>query len=373
MKRLIVSLSGEGKGHAARTLSLLEMLREFAVTIFAPEHVRQWLEKETSSHSAVQFVSLPSLSFQYHRNGRLSYTKSWIKSATFLKALRSNLKKIAVQVERLEPDLVVTDFEPLLPRVAGKLKVPHLSLDHQHFLEAIDVTTLPRSLKWKVRFLRPSVRLFCPKADRHLVSSFYEFPQRKSAQHFQQIGVLLREDLGRMPSQVGEHLLVYVRRSLSAHWLTVLSGLSRPCVVYGFDAEEQIGNLQFRRTSNHQFLADLTSCHALVTTAGNQLVGEALSVGKPVLAIPEAGNFEQSINGYFLQKTGMGACVSTADLCQNAIDEFLERVPVYRDALAAYSGSGNQAVEQTIRSMLHPLSKEEVPDETAHQKVSSHA
>ena len=45
---------------------------------------------------------------------------------------------------------------------------------------------------------------------------------------------------------------------------------------------------------------------AVVSTAGNQLVGEALYLGKPVLVMPERVNFEQAINAHYLEQSGAG-------------------------------------------------------------------
>ncbi|HBE67767.1 MAG TPA: hypothetical protein DDW52_06420 [Planctomycetaceae bacterium] len=353
MSRIVISLSGEGRGHAARTLSLLEMLDGHRVLALVPDKIRQWFERETASFSELQICRLPSLSFQYRSSGKLSYTKSWMVAAPFIAKLSNNLAKLREWVSGFGPELAIADFEPLLPRLASRLSIPLLSLDHQHFLHSIDPAALPRQIRRKVVFLRPSVKLFCPTADRHLVSSFYRYPQRSGTDRYQQIGVLLRKGMGRMPSQVGEHILVYTRRSqAAASWLPTVANASRSVLVYGCGESAKSANIDFRPIDGEQFLVDLSSCKALITTAGNQLVGEALNLGKPVLAIPEKGNFEQQINGYFLAQSGMGQTLAVENVSNKTLRNFLERLAEFRKNIAFYSGSGNACVLKSIHQML---------------------
>jgi UDP:flavonoid glycosyltransferase YjiC (YdhE family) len=60
-----------------------------------------------------------------------------------------------------------------------------------------------------------------------------------------------------------------------------------------------------------------------VCTAGNQLVGEALHFGKPVLACPEVGNREQEINARLLAASGAGCWMPFDRLDERALREFL--------------------------------------------------
>ena len=45
-----------------------------------------------------------------------------------------------------KPDLVITDFEPLLPRAARLEGVPYISIDHQHFHKCGEGFVQPESV-----------------------------------------------------------------------------------------------------------------------------------------------------------------------------------------------------------------------------------
>jgi hypothetical protein len=51
---------------------------------------------------------------------------------------------------------------------------------------------------------------------------------------------------------------------------------------------------------------DLAAARAVVCTAGFTLLSEALYLGKPVLALPNRGFFEQALNALYLRRSGRG-------------------------------------------------------------------
>ena len=70
--------------------------------------------------------------------------------------------------------------------------------------------------------------------------------------------------------------------------LEALAACGREVRVYGLGAQPSAsGNLRFLAVDERRFMEDLATCTAVVSTAGNQLVGEALYLGKPVLVMPE--------------------------------------------------------------------------------------
>jgi predicted glycosyltransferase len=83
------------------------------------------------------------------------------------------------------------------------------------------------------------------------------------------------------------------------------------------------------------FVQSITRCAAVICTAGNQTIGEALFLEKPVLAIPEPLAFEQQINAMALEQTACGASCSLEELNSTHIARFLEALPTYRTRLSA--------------------------------------
>jgi UDP-N-acetylglucosamine:LPS N-acetylglucosamine transferase len=83
-----------------------------------------------------------------------------------------------------------------------------------------------------------------------------------------------------------------------------------------------------------------------VAGGGFSLMSEAVYLGKPLLAVPLRGQFEQLMNGRYLARLGYGMCVERTT--KAALAEFMERLPEFEHALARYEQVGNSVALRTI-------------------------
>ena len=77
---------------------------------------------------------------------------------------------------------------------------------------------------------------------------------------------------------------------------------------------------------------------ALVSAAGNQLIGESLHLGKPLLVLPERAHSEQLMNGSFLTAMGCGASALLEEVTPARVRGFLDELGGYAPALASVVG-----------------------------------
>jgi uncharacterized protein (TIGR00661 family) len=145
-------------------------------------------------------------------------------------------------------------------------------------------------------------------------------------------------------------LLAYVRSSVSDVVLRALEGANCEVRIYGVTDcatrryYEKRGMRFF--PISPAFVQDLASCDRLVGTAGNQLICEARYFQKPMLAIPEPGQYEQYINAWYLQHNGLGMQCHAEHLSPETIRRFI------RDGQTSSVGGTNgvHRVAQVIRS-----------------------
>lgn len=324
-KKIFYAVSGEGRGHATRAQTLIEELKhEHEIVLFAPGHAHELLEPHYRDTS-VEVRRIPGLRFDYTQNHRLDYLATAQGVYRFLRRLPRLVDDLCHQVEAERPDLVITDYEPALPRAARRCGVPYLSLDHQHFLNTYQLSSLPLGLRLHARFMA----LFAPLVYRHqvhsVVSSFYFPPLKPGLLRVTQIGVLLRPEIRFAAPTRGDYLLAYLRRAVTPQVLEALADCGVEVRIYGLGERPDVGRLRFRSVDVKGFTEDLAGCRALVSTAGNQLIGEAQYLGKAVLAMPEAGNREQAINAHFLRTSGAGESVDLERLTAARLRSFLVR------------------------------------------------
>lgn len=353
MAKIFYSMAGEGRGHATRVRAVVERLRKrHELVLFASNDAYDFLVP-AYKNTNVRIYRISGLKFQYSAHDRLDYIQTGIGAAFYASELEALVEKISWLMECEKPDLAITDFEPALPRAAKRCGVPFISLDHQHFLLVSDLCELPTEVKLHVALMRSVVRFMFTGQRETIVSSFYSPPTRPGySRGVTQIGVLLRPEILSAAPQRKGHLLAYLRKFASKTVLNALSSCGKPVKIYGLGERPSAGNLRFCPVDDARFIEDLATCDGLVCTAGNQVVGEAHYLRKPVLAIPEEGNFEQVINGYFLEKSGGGVCVSLPGLSGLSIRRFISDLELFRSRIVPEKVNGTPAALAAIEAQL---------------------
>ncbi len=355
MAKIFYSMAGEGRGHAARVRCVVEQLRhEHQFVLFAPEQAYEFLApRYPAGFANVEVRRMPCLRFHY-TNGRMDFTKTAWRAAGYLWQLNSLVRNLRRAIRAEEPDLILSDFEPALPRAAAWTGVPFVSLNHQHFLVACDLSSLPRHLRQWALLMKLAVKAHHSNQVRTIVSSFFQAPLRWKYRHVLQIGPLIRPELKALQPTTGDFILSYLRPNTPPRLLEALAACEREVRVYGLGERKREGNLRFLPVSEQTFGRDLAECAALIGAAGNQSLGEALFLGKPILALPEADHHEQMINSHFLRQMKAGQFVEierveSADLRSflGELDSFAANAQPLRGTLDG-TGAAVRAIEEQL-------------------------
>ncbi len=358
MAKILYSTSGEGRGHATRVRAVIEaMRREHEFAVLAPGDAYTLLAPLYEG-SEVRVHRIAGLRFHYRPDRRLDFWRTGREGLGYVHRFASLLSVVDGLVERERPDLVISDFEPALPRVARRRGIPFVSLDHQHFLVTYDLGALPWWLRTHAAVMGLGVRAWHTGAARWIVSSFYFPPlKRRYRGRVDQIGVLLRPEVADATPEPGSYVVAYCRRFAEPQVLEALAATGREVRVYGLGVRPGWGRLTFHEVHPTRFVEDLAGCEALVSTAGNQLVGEALYLRKPVFVMPEAGNYEQHMNARFLQAGGGGDWIGMERVTAGDLRRFLERVDWHRAAIDPHRLNGLPEAVAGVRSELSRLGR----------------
>ncbi|MGV8041466.1 MAG: glycosyltransferase family protein [Thermoanaerobaculaceae bacterium] len=247
-----------------------------------------------------------------------------------------------------KPDILIADYEPVTAQLAYALGKPLVSLDQQSkFLgfETPDVGGFTREEE------AARLRLFFPAAIRRYAASFFpvDFPTIRNYP-VKILPPILRPGLAPDGIHTGVERMVLIYLSPYGRTDQNLAEFVEVCghlddwrfVLYapGLDAPASpSSNVICKGFSDSGFLADLRSCAAVVSTAGHQLISEAVFLGKPVYAMPFA-IYEQTFNAAMVAKHGLGTW--QARLEADCLGEFLERLPFYQVQIAEHKGRMGQ-------------------------------
>lgn len=350
MSRILYGVSGEGSGHSSRatemTRHLLSCGHEVRIVSYDRGYRNMTAEFDTIEIEGLHIVC---------ENNRVRPLKTlWHNLRRGGQAVR-RLKALLQQVREFQPDVVMTDFEPTTAWLAWWRGLPLISLDNQHRMRYMKFRSPPRLLlsRWMTVLL---IRLMVPSPTAALATTYY-FGERKNDRIFLFPPILRREVLACVPGD-GEHHLVYVTSHFE-HLLDLLKSFpDEQFVVYGCNREGVDGNLRFRPFSTDGFLRDLESCRSVLATAGFTLISEAIYLGKPYLAMPMVGQFEQQLNAICLEELGFGVNAHKAD--RDSLLCFFERLPTLQASVAAYAAGhrsqgqrdANEAIKRKLDALL---------------------
>jgi len=359
MPKLAISLCGEGRGHATRISTLVERLGDdHDIVVYTSADALAFLRSHLGDrHPQVRLEEIPGVVFQY-TGGRLDVLRSISTGLDYqARQLGPLVDRLIGELDAFGADLAITDFEPALPRAAGRLGIPLVSIDHQHFLLAYDLDALPWSLQWNAWFMSHAVWMYVSEAADTVVSAFFRPPLRRGWEHVVQVGPLLRREvLAARPRDEG-FVLSYLRRHTPFSAIESLADCGLPVRVYGLGHREHVGNCSFHAVDDRRFVEDLAACRCLVSAAGNQLIGEALHLGKPMLVLPERAHSEQLMNSHFLAAMGCGEFTLLEEVTGELVRSFLSGLDRFAPALAAVRGRMDGTAD-VLRVIEHRLAQQ---------------
>jgi len=158
------------------------------------------------------------------------------------------------------------------------------------------------------------------RADRTIICSFYDGD----------VGPIVRKELRNREVVPGDHVVVYMKPLYKEALLPLL---------------DRVGRERFRTFPDPRadYAESLATCRALVAPAGHQSISEALALGKPVLAIPVEGQYEQELNARKLRATGFGDWCRHRDI-ERKLPDFLGNLGRYEAAIARARRPGTSGI-----------------------------
>jgi uncharacterized protein (TIGR00661 family) len=335
---------------------LPELRRRHEVRVFAGGDAYDALSAN------VPVVRIPTLGYVYGDGGRRSMRRTISRNAKGFHDVvfgGEGVRVVADALRDFQPDVAICDAEPWTHHAAASLGIPRISFDHFGVLAWCRPPLTPVDRLLVQRDVM-AYRLLTGRPDRVIVSSF--FPATPRWNHVRVVPPLLRDDVHRVREQKGEHLLVYLnqgRSQLTSPIEEALASLRRPVVLYGTGRVGTVGDLSYRPPADLPFLEDLARASAVVSTAGNQLVGEAMHYGKPMLVMPE-NCVEQRVNALAVEQLGIGQRCDAATFTRSRLVRFLEQAPALGERARAMRRDGRAeslAVLEAFASQLQLASR----------------
>ena len=305
--RILYGVNGEGMGHATRSQVVVESLLErHEVRVVASGAAHAYLSgvlPDVEEIMGAKFVM---------EDGEIRRWATVRRNvADAAGGAPQSIRRWLEMTRAWRPDVVVTDFEPLAAIYARVSRAPLIAVDNINMLDRCkhDDEILDGHRE-DYAIARAVTRSMVPNAVRYIVTTFFRPPLAKNQTML--VPPILRRAIVDAAPEEGDHLLVYSSGEENAMAALRASGI--PCRVYGMRGGPAEGttdaNLEFKPRSNEEFVEDLRTARGVVAGGGFSLMSEAVYLGKPMLAMPLFGQFEQALNSRYLEREGYGVAAT---------------------------------------------------------------
>jgi uncharacterized protein (TIGR00661 family) len=346
-KIVFYCVCGEGMGHAIRTGVIVDRIKEkYDVYLFSSERAYEYLSSKFDN--VYEIGGFNTVYINNKVNNLQTLANALKRNPTNIKVGYETLYKKARQ---LRPDVIVTDFEIYATMVSKLLDIPLISLDNIHM---ITQTKIDYPKKHFVEMIKAKgvIKTYVVKPKVHILTSFF-YPKVRPKKNAVIYPPIIREDILKLEPTTGDHVIVYQTSKESERLVRNLKSLKdEKFIVYGFNKEATDGNLTYKLFNEDVFYDDLASSKAVICNGGFTFISEAISLKKPIYSVPAIGNFEQTLNGFYVQKLGYGEYHEVMNAPR--VKAFLSKLPRYQKRLAKVKKTNNDGI---VRELIYRIEK----------------
>lgn len=336
-------------GHAIRSAVIIDRIKDkYDVYVFSHDRAYRYLNKKFDNVYEIGGFNT------VYVNNKVNDTQTFINA---VKRNPDNLRKgyneLYKKARSLSPDVIVTDFEMYATMVSKLLQIPLISLDNMHIITQAKIDSPPRH-KTEMLKAKGVIKGYVVRPKFHIITSFF-FPKIKSKKNAVIYPPVIREEILKLKPTIENHIVVYQTSKDSIKLVKRLKALDENFIVYGFNIDKVDGNLRFKKFNEDEFYDDLASAKAVVCNGGFTFISEAISLKKPIYSVPAIGNFEQTLNGYYVKKLGYGEYHE--NMSAKKLQLFLSRLDKYQQKLNRVKKYNNDGIVRELKYRIDKYSK----------------
>jgi len=329
--KILYGVCGEGFGHSSRAKVIINHLQKKDHKILIITYGKAYPILKNFNTIKVEGITL---SF---KKERLSLPDTISHNIKTLPKNIKNFEKIKKKINNFSPQLCISDMEPFIPIISNILKLPLISIDNQHRLTHMKIK-VPSKYKEDFLVAKTAVNMCVSRAEAFIILSFVK--GKKTGKDIYIVNPILRKEIIKLKPKKTNKILVYQTRP-NKKLIKILKNISEKFVVYGYNKEKIEQNLEFLKTGKN-FIKNLAKCKAVIATSGFTLMSESIYLKKPYFAIPQKGQFEQTLNSLFLKNSKLGDF--SEDPTEKEINIFLKNLKKYESNLKKQKTNPSEAL-----------------------------
>ncbi len=315
--RFVFIVQGEGRGHMTQAIAFSKMLEDsghqLAAVILGKSKRRaipEFFSREIKA--PVHLVESPNFEADKSEK-RILIGKTILSNLKKMPVFWQSLNQIHTVIQTEKPDVILNFYDLLggFYSVLFQPKAAYWVIGHQYLIGHPDFSFAP-SKGFQKQLFQLNTWMTAWGAEERLALGFRPM-KADSNSNLRIVPPLLRREVKELTPQTGDFFLTYMvncgygeevisfakanpNLNIKAYWDKKGAG----------ETENPLPNLSFHQIHDRHFLQDMAVCKGLVCTAGFESICEAMYLGKPVMVIPVAGQYEQACNALDMEGAGAG-------------------------------------------------------------------
>lgn len=351
--KILYGVPGEGMGHATRAKVILShLIKSNELRIVSSDRAYQFLKKSFPD----QTYEIKGFHFSY-KDGVVSRSKTSIDIIKHApENLITNFKKYKDLHDDFKPDIIISDFESFTYLYAKYHRVPIISIDNMQIIDRgkIDVK-IPDSEKLNYKIAKAVVKAKLPNCNQYLISSFFNTKVKKKNSCL--IPPIIRKEILNAKREIKNHILIYQSSCSEKKMIDLLNELpDEKFLLYGFNKEEVHRNVSLKKFSETEFIDNFRTAKAVFCNGGYSFISEALFLNKPICTVPIKNQFEQYLNGAYIEKLGYGKMLKDFEF--KGIQDFLNDLSIFQQKISEYRQKNNSLLFNTLDKTLISISQQ---------------
>src|SRR3989338_5803802 len=346
MAVIFYGVAGEGNGHAIRAKTIIdELKKDNVVHIFSHGKGYTYLQQFFPVKRILGF-------HMYYINNTVSSFLTGIINIAKLPLMALASLQYSIAFVKHKPAVVITDFEPFALYWAKIFNIPTISIDNQHSITNTKIDKIGGQCLTEL-YSKIIIRTFLPNPDNTIITTFFpaEITKKNTVlvppvikpevQEIKNKKTKSKEQKQKSNAQKNKgHIFVYQTSPSYKRMFPILKKINKQFIIYGFNKEAKEGNLTFKKFNTEEYLEDLATADVVIINGGFTTLSEALFLEKPIFSIPIKRQFEQIINGHYLNKLQYGMAVK--DISEENFTKFLKNKEKYKQNIRKIKWNGNE-------------------------------
>ncbi len=342
MAKILYGIAKEGMGHAIRAKVIIkELSKKHEILILEGGRQASYLKHHFNNIQKIDDFDL------VYKNNSINFTLTFFRNIFRMPRIFTSFNKAKKRINKFNPDIIISDFEPLSNHYSIISRKPLISLDNQHINTKCNIS-FPTKFKADHLITSAVISSIITNAKYFIITSLIK--QKTKNKNVFIFNPIIRKEIQQAKTKNKGYILVYQTSKSYKKLIPTLKNTPYKYIFYSTKNKIE-NNIQFKKFQESEFIKDLAEAKAVITNGGFGLISKAIYLKKPILTIPVKKQFEQIFNALTIEKLNYGEFQE--EISEETITNFLKNLKKYKYNLKKVKNQDNSKLIKKLEQIIN--------------------